>query len=147
MPTDRPGVIAPPPLIFVVPLIAGIVLQRSYHQAAAVGGALLIVAGGALAAWAIVSFARAKTTVNPYGSASTLVTNGPYRLSRNPMYVALAMIYAGIALLFASWAAMAMLPLAIATVHFGVIRKEEAYLERKFGDAYRVLERTTRRWL
>ena len=150
---DRPGVLAFPPLIYAAGLIAGFLLQAllPLHLGWGIGGRLL---GGLLLAlalaivlWAERTMSRAGTNVNPMKPAKALVTEGPFRYSRNPMYLALTTLYVGISLLFATFAPLIFLPLVLAVMHFGVILREERYLELKFGQEYRRYKARVRRWL
>ena len=149
---DSPGVIAPPPLIYIAGLPAGFALQRRLpapriaRKVAAPAGAVLLVAGVALAASFITAFRHAKTPVDVRKAPTALVTTGPYRLTRNPGYLALALVSAGIALLSgALWPLFLLVPTVI-VVDRGVIAREERYLERKFGGDYVEFTRRTRRW-
>ncbi|MBB5280839.1 methyltransferase family protein [Pacificimonas flava] len=152
---DNPGVIAPPPLLFAAPLAVGLVLQ-SVVLDGGMGlpglfrwpiGSLAILAGLAIIGLAVERFARAGTNPEPWKPATTVVADGIYRLSRNPMYLGMALAYAGIAVLADSALTLALLLPALLIVDFGVIRREEAYLERKFGARYRNFTAQTRRWL
>jgi protein-S-isoprenylcysteine O-methyltransferase Ste14 len=90
---------------------------------------------------------RAKTTFDVRKPTSAIVTNGPYRFSRNPSYVSLTLLYGGIACLVNSlWVLLMVVP-AVTVMHFGVIKREERYLEAKFGDEYREYKTTVRRWV
>jgi len=92
-------------------------------------------------------FLRAGTTPDPRRPTTALVVHGPYRFTRNPMYLALALVYLGLALLVnAAWP-LVLLPVALMLVERWVIAREEAYLERQFGDAYRAYKARVRRWL
>jgi len=149
---DRPGAIAPPPLIFLAVFALGWLLARFVvppldvpHGVAI--GAVLFVAGLALMIWAAATMTRARTTFNPYGSSTAIVTTGPFRWTRNPIYVADAVVYAGMALLLHAVAALLLLPLALIVITLGVVRREERYLERKFGASYLAYRRRVRRWL
>lgn len=87
------------------------------------------------------------TNVHPSLPATTLVVAGPFRFSRNPMYLARTLLYVGLALLAnALWVLAALVPLLI-VMHYGVIKREERYLERQFGDAYLQYRAAVRRWL
>ena len=110
-------------------------------------GGGLFVAGAALLAMAIRLFRRADTAIPPWEPSTALVTTGVYGLSRNPIYLGMILIYVGIALAFAaSWAFLLLVPVLIA-LEIEVIRREEAYLESRFGEAYRQYRRKVRRWL
>jgi protein-S-isoprenylcysteine O-methyltransferase Ste14 len=150
---DTPGVIAPPPLIYLAGLAIGFGLDALLPSASlpdwltwSLGSALLF-AGLALAASFARAFRHARTPVNPGASATTLVTTGPYRLSRNPGYLGMAFGYAGTAILSgALWAFVPLVPTLI-LIDRGVIRREERYLERRFGEQYSRYRDRTRRWL
>lgn len=144
---ETASVIAPPPLIALAAIVVGLLLDglfpayvlsvalpRGEHRLV---GAVLIVASACLAVPAILAFRRAGTHVEPWKPASALVTDGIFRFVRNPMYVALILFVAGLAILTASdWMLVMCIPLAF-TLHVGVVRREERYLEAKFGGAYR----------
>ncbi|HVH09346.1 MAG TPA: isoprenylcysteine carboxylmethyltransferase family protein, partial [Gemmatimonadales bacterium] len=105
------------------------------------GAAVLLVGTAALL------FRRAGTTPNPTRPTTALVVRGPYRVTRNPMYLGLASLYLGVALLVNSvWPCVAF-PVAILLIDRFVIAREELYLEQKFGDAYRAYRGQVRRWL
>jgi protein-S-isoprenylcysteine O-methyltransferase Ste14 len=139
---DTPGVIAHPPLIYAGGLSAG--LLASYflpvtflpRAVARVLGWLLIGSGLILGFLGDRALRNAGTNINPYEPVTTIVVEGPYRFTRNPLYVASALIYAGIAVrLNGLWVAL-LLPLVLGVVDRGVIEREERYLERKFGEEY-----------
>ncbi|PYP14955.1 MAG: isoprenylcysteine carboxylmethyltransferase family protein [Gemmatimonadetes bacterium] len=150
---DSAGVAVPPPLVYALGFGLGYALDRLEPAPVGMGGArtplgwLLAGAGVALAASAIVLFRRAGTSPVPIQPTTALVAQGPYRFTRNPMYVGLAALYAGIALLVNSLWPLVLLPVVLVVIRWWVIAREEAYLERKFGDAYRAYTRRVRRWL
>lgn len=156
----------PPPLLFALGLALGILLDRvaPWTWAAALpglsllgpvtpwglrwtAGALFIMLGLALDLWAVRAFRRARTTVLPWGRASFLVPGGPYRHSRNPMYLGMALVYAGLALGFGSWWAFPLLPLVLLVVSRYVVAREERHLAARFGDEYERYRERVRRWL
>ncbi|GAA5524270.1 hypothetical protein Maes01_00825 [Microbulbifer aestuariivivens] len=151
---DHANVIALPPLIYggFLLLAAGLHWQlplglgerSSWHW---VAGAVLISAGAVLALWGKITLDRAGTCVHPGGSTRAIVSDGPFRFSRNPLYVALTLIYLGLALLLSNAWALLLLPLLLWLIHTGVVRREERYLERKFGEEYRRYLRQVRRYL
>lgn len=150
---DVAGVIAPPPLIVGGFLLIGGVLQFllplgvTTSPVGRFAGILLIILALPLAAVAIRTMIRAKTHFDPYKPSTALLTGGPYRFTRNPMYVALLMLAAGISLLCNSvWMLIGLVPAAL-VLRFGVIAREEHYLERKFGEEYRRYLGRVRRWL
>ena len=151
--TDRPDVIARPPLIYAGFLLAGATLERLWPTAwpsTAIqlpAGALLIAAGIALMTWAARQFRAAGTNIPTPLPATTLVTSGPYGLTRNPMYVAFNLIYLGVAAAVDSlWLLYLWLPL-MAVMQLGVVWGEERYMARKFGAAYDDYRVRVRRWL
>ena len=150
---DIPGVIAPPPLIYLGGLAVGFVLEALLPGGSFPGhvhhvvGALALLLGLGLLGWWMRSFRRADTPMPPWEPTRTLVTDGPYRLTRNPAYLADVLVYAGIALLAdAPWALLP-LPLVVLLIDRGVIAREESYLQRRFGAAYLDLKARTRRWI
>lgn len=107
----------------------------------------LIDAGLVLMLWSALQMIRQRTTINPYGTPTKLLEQGPFRLSRNPIYVADTLIYAGIALLLASLWPWLLLPALILCMNRTVIRHEEALLTERFGDSYRAYQARVRRWI
>ncbi len=150
---DHPGVIAFPPLIWLVgAVMSGLVhfifphRMMSYAIALPIGIALAI-AAPSLAISALLVMKKAGTNVNPSAPALMIVRNGPYRFTRNPMYLALCMLQVGLSFLLNDWLALLfVVPLAL-VLHYGVILREERYLEAKFGGEYLALKREVRRWL
>ena len=144
---DSAGVIAPPPLIALAAVVLGLALDwlmPAYVVSVLLSlteriiiGAMLIAAGGALAIPAMRGFRSAGTHVEPWKPSSALVTGGIFGCLRNPMYVGLALIVAGLGIALASDWMLVMLVPAVLLLHFGVVKREERYLEAKFGDAYR----------
>jgi protein-S-isoprenylcysteine O-methyltransferase Ste14 len=107
----------------------------------------LVAAGVGLAIWSVVTFRAAGTNVEPVLPTLTIVTNGPYRLSRNPIYLGFTLVFGGISIGFAlEWGLIA-LPLLWLTLDRVVVRREEAYLTGKFGQQYTDYLTRTRRWL
>ena len=150
---DTAGVIAPPPLIYLGALGLGFGLDAVIGGAslpstvARPAGAAFIVAGAGLMGTFVRAFGRARTPVDPYSPSETIVTDGPYRLTRNPGYLGLALTYAGIAIVANAPWALVPLPVAIAVIDRGVIAREERYLERKFSARYTDYKRHVRRWI
>ena len=135
---DTAGVVAPPPLIYLAGLIVGFGLERLLPGASLPrlvrwgGGGVLVVAGASLLA----SFSRKGTAVEPWKPTTAIVTSGPYRFTRNPAYLGMALVYAGIALLAEALWVLVPLPVVLVAIDRGVISREERYLERKFGREY-----------
>jgi protein-S-isoprenylcysteine O-methyltransferase Ste14 len=150
---DNPGGWLPPPLTFLLTLLLGLVLDRKSHvpflpgRLARVLGWPLVGGGMALTAWFIRTMRSAGTTLDLDKPVSTLVQDGPFRYSRNPGYLSLAMIYAGIAILRnAMWATL-FLPLLLFVVQRELIEREERYLERTFAEEYLAYKSRVRRWV
>jgi protein-S-isoprenylcysteine O-methyltransferase Ste14 len=152
-PPDRAGVVAPPPLIFLAGLAIGFALEALLPGSSAPGavrwilGGLLLLAGLTLLASFNTLFNRHDTAVEPWKPTTAIVTTGPYRFTRNPAYLGMALVYVGIALLASALWVLLPLPVVLAVIDNGVIKREERYLERKFGDEYVAYRRGVRRWI
>lgn len=109
--------------------------------------AVLIGIALVLFAWTLMTFWQQRTTVNPYKGASTLCTQGPFRYSRNPIYLADWLLLIAGCLLLHTWWPLLFSPLIWAAVRFGVIRNEERHLDARFGEAYRRYKAEVRRWM
>ena len=152
---DHPGVIAFPPLIWLTcAVISGLVqhfiIFPSHMMRDEVSlpiGIAMAVAAFSLVIWAGGVLKVAGTNVNPSQPALTIVRNGPYRFTRNPMYLGLCLFQVSLAFFLNDWISLLfVIPLAL-VLHFGVILREERYLEAKFGDPYLALRREVRRWI
>lgn len=150
---DRANVIAPPPLIAAVALVVGFLAQRLDPKpmlpetiASWLGiGSLLV--SLAVATSALGELRKARTPFDPRKPTTAIVRTGAFRFSRNPLYVSLALVYLGVAALCNSlWMGLLLVPV-LGILRFGVIGREERYLERKFGDEYRQYRAEVRRWL
>jgi len=152
---DTSGVRVFPPLIYAGLFSVGYTAHRlapmhlfvDLPAALRLGGWALVALALLLAASAGLLMFRAGTPPNPRRPTTVLVLHGPYRFTRNPMYLALALLYLGAALLVNSAWPLALFPVAIMLVERWVIAREEAYLERVFGDGYRAYKARVRRWL
>ena len=150
---DNAGVIAPPPLIYLLPLLLGLLLNRRVpiplmpKTPARLLGWPLLGGGVALLLWFFFTLKNAGTPVEPWEPVERVVTHGPYAYTRNPGYVSMAVIYTAISLLRNSFWPMLLLPAAIAAIHKGVVEREERYLEREFGDEYLRYKDSVPRWL
>jgi protein-S-isoprenylcysteine O-methyltransferase Ste14 len=110
-------------------------------------GAIVFAPAPALVAWAISTMTRAGSNVPTRLPTTTIVETGPYRFTRNPIYLGMVLGLIGLAISFNSlWLLMMLVPFAL-VIRYGVITREEAYLERKFGDVYRRYCALVRRWL
>lgn len=153
MTEDRPGVPMPPPFFFAIPLLAALALEWVAPTALVSGalrwggGASLVAAGVGLDVWGYATQTRAGTDPIPFHPTTRIVQHGPYRFTRNPMYVGFALWTLGAALLFdARWALLAV-PAGLLLVDRLVVAREERYLARKFGEEYLAYQRRVRRWL
>lgn len=144
---DHSQVIIFPPVIPLSGFLLGVALERLFPVGSAITGPWRLIAQGVGAAalavgiagfvWMVATMKRARTPIHNARSTTTLVESGPFRVSRNPMYVFGSTAYAGLSLLLVEPWSLALLPVVLATMHYGVVLREEAYLERRFGDAYR----------
>jgi protein-S-isoprenylcysteine O-methyltransferase Ste14 len=151
--TDRARIVAPPPVIYLGVLGLGLLLEwlwptqvLPWRLALAVGSVVLICGVIGLVA-AIRTLLRAQTPVDPYKATTTIVTDGLFRFSRNPIYVSDMLLYVGLSLALNTWWALALTPVVVWIMNIGVIAREEAYLEQKFGNDYVQYKRQVRRWL
>jgi protein-S-isoprenylcysteine O-methyltransferase Ste14 len=153
---DYADVTVKPPLLFGAALALGYVLSlywplgpglASPNALALTVGLLFIVLGFALAIRALQMFRRAGTHVVPGEPATALVTAGPYRFTRNPIYIGFVLVYFGLSIVLTSmWVLLLLIP-TLVILQRGVVKREEAYLERKFGDAYRAYKARVPRWV
>lgn len=157
--TSTAGVIARPPLLYLGALALGLAIDHLWplpfrigrpgfaHDVSAALAGLMVLAGPALMVAGIRNFLRAETPVPTVEPTRVLVTTGIHARTRNPIYVGMFLIYGAIALSVRSpWALILIVPLAL-TVRYGIVAREEAYLEQRFGDAYRQYTARVRRWL
>jgi protein-S-isoprenylcysteine O-methyltransferase Ste14 len=150
---DNPGIRLPPPLIYLLPLILGLLLHRRaplpfLPRSAARGLGWPLIGGGAvLNGWFLQTMREAGAPIRTDRPVPTLTTEGPFRYSRNPSYLALAIIYLGIAVLRNSLWAVLLLPVVLTVIQREVIGREERYLERTFGDEYLDYKGRVRRWV
>ncbi len=150
---DHSGAITLPPVIFLAALLIGVILERVWpapfvppSARVPVGFTVLAVAV-VLAGLTVPWFRRMNTSIHVHKPTTALITGGPYRFSRNPAYLALTLLYVGIAVLIDGLWTIALLLPALVALHYGVIAREERYLERKFGDQYRRYRARVRRWI
>jgi protein-S-isoprenylcysteine O-methyltransferase Ste14 len=154
--TETAAVIVRPGLLFLAALLLGIASDRllprpfavpGTHLARRMAGGSVSLVGLALAAAGIRNFSRAATPVRSKEPTRVLVTTGIHGWTRNPIHLGMLLVYGGIGVAAPSpWALILTLPLAI-TIRYGVVAREEAYLERRFGQAYRDYQARVRRWL
>jgi len=150
---DNPGVIAFPPLIWLVgAVISALVhfflvqLPIMSYSACLVCGIVLVILAPTLALSALVTMKAAGTNIAPAKPALTIVRGGPFRFTRNPMYLALCLLQIALGFFLNDWITLLfVVPLAL-ILHYGVILREERYLTTKFGEPYLELKREVRRW-
>jgi protein-S-isoprenylcysteine O-methyltransferase Ste14 len=153
---DYADVVVKPPLLFAGALVLGCLLSwliplgpglgSANGRALAVGGGLAVI-GFALSALSVREFRRAGTSVVPGDPSTTLVDNGPYRFSRNPIYIGFVILYFGLAIVLTSaWMLLLLVPVLI-VLQRGVVEREEAYLQEKFGEVYWRYQTRVPRWL
>jgi protein-S-isoprenylcysteine O-methyltransferase Ste14 len=150
---DKAGIVAPPPLIYLGHLVFGLLLNRRFPatflrpRIARRLGWPLLGGGVLLLGWFEWALRHAGTPASPYKPVSHVVTEGPFRYTRNPGYLSMAMIYTGITILANALWAILLLPVALLVIQRGVIEREERYLERKFGEEYLRYKAQVRRWI
>ena len=153
---DNAGVIAPPPLIALAAVVLGLALDwllpayvltvlLSFWERVVIA-VILIGAGAALAIPALRGFRSAGTHVEPWKASTVLMTGGIFGRLRNPMYVGLTLLLAGLSIFLASDWMLVMTIVFMPVIHFGVVKREERYLEAKFGDAYRAYKASVPRY-
>ena len=161
MPEDEPdamGLGVPPPVVYLGPLLLGLLLGRRFplpflpRRSRRILGLPLVGGGVLIAGWTFRKMKSADTPIVgeplvPGKPTTTLITDGPFRHSRNPGYLAAAMVYAGIAgLANAPWPIL-LLPVTLLVMRRTAIEREESYLEREFGDEYLDYKGRVRRWI
>jgi len=151
--SDSAGVRVPPPLIYLTGLLVGIFGGRYLPGSLPRGpwlvavGFLVFALGFVAALSAIARFRNAGNDPNPNVPVNDLVVDGPFRLTRNPMYVGLALVYVAIALWTASLWALPLLVVVMLVIRYGVVAREERYMTRRFGEAYLDYTKRVRRWI
>src|SRR6266700_6698843 len=151
---DAAQVIIRPPLAWGLAVIAGLALNwlvplpfLPADLPAGWLGAMVFVLALALVAWAIITITRAGSNVPTNLPTTTIVESGPYRFTRNPIYLGMFLGLMGLAIAFDNlWLMIMLVPFAL-VIRYAVVAREEAYLERKFGDVYRGYCVRVRRWL
>ena len=146
------GVVAPPPLLYAIPLVAGLLLQHWHPLPMLAPGrgtipGIVLLLSGLVWAPALTAFRRASTSPKPWVPSTALVTSGPYRFTRNPMYLGFTLMYLGVTFWANTLWPLLFLPLVLFVMHYGVILREEAYMATTFGPAYAEYRARVRRWL
>ena len=152
---DNPGIFIPPPLIYAAIFFLSILMQKiipinnSFFDSrnATIAGIVLIAIALLFILPALIKFVQSKNTLVTIKSTTSLQTKGIYSLTRNPMYMGLLILYSGIAMLEGNWWTFIFIPLIIIIVQSYVIRGEENYLQRAFGEEYNAYRKKVRRWI
>lgn len=147
--------ILPPPYIFLGPLLIGVGLNILFPVAVfsenififrILGSLILLLLGILLVICAVKTLFS--SNVDPrFKPVERIVSSGPFKFTRNPMYVSFTLIYLGISAIFNSFWPILFLPIILLVINYGVIRREEAYLEEIFGEEYRNYKNKVRRWI
>jgi protein-S-isoprenylcysteine O-methyltransferase Ste14 len=145
-----------PPAVPLVTILIGVGLNRVWAldwgvavpapERYWIGGAMVAAAILALGLWPVVLFRRSGQSENPWKPTSSIVERGPYRFTRNPMYLQMVLVCVGVAILLMNWWILLLTPVGAWVLQRLAIVPEEAYLERKFGEAYVAYKRRVRRW-
>ena len=150
---DHPGISVPPPLIYALPLISGLLLDRRVHVPLLPRGAArnlgwpLLGGGVLLSRWFLRTMREADAPVRTDRPVPRLTTEGPFHYTRNPGYLSMALIYTGIAVLRNALWAILFLPVVLYVTQREVIGREERYLEHTFGEEYLTYKARVRRWV
>jgi protein-S-isoprenylcysteine O-methyltransferase Ste14 len=152
---DHPGVYVPPPIIYALIFIAGVVLQKKFSLnsfflfslPAKIAGTSFIIVALFFLVNSLRQFINSRNTVVTIRPAASLQTTGIYSITRNPMYAGLVCVYISLGFLIGNWWNFILLPILIVIVQTYIIYKEEKYLEREFGSAYISYKHKVRRWL
>jgi protein-S-isoprenylcysteine O-methyltransferase Ste14 len=153
MPEDHANVKIPPPVLLLIYIFATFLLNWllplpfAFPSILVWVGYLLVLAGFGLPFSAASRFMRARTTLDPHGSTTEIVTSGPYRFSRNPIYLGFVLLLVGLSFAFRSYWGLILSPLLMLSLYQLVIKHEEAYLEKKFWNVYTSYKSRVRRWL
>jgi protein-S-isoprenylcysteine O-methyltransferase Ste14 len=147
-------IIAPPPVLYAGAFVLGCVIHlysplRIFHAASVhwIAGTVVLALSASIARWSFLTMRQFGTTANPRKTSEALATSGPFRFSRNPIYVAMTGLYLGLAfVLDSAWPMMLLAPLLL-LMDWGVVQREERYLSERFGDAYAAYKSRVRRWL
>ena len=151
---DNPGIIAFPPLIWLIGAVISVLVHFIVvrgpimnYNACLVCGVVLVILAPALAISALIVMKEGGTNVDPYKPALTIVRGGPFRFTRNPMYLALCFLQLALGFFLNDCITLLfVIPLAL-ILHYGVVLREEKYLTAKFGEPYLLLKRRVRRWI
>ncbi|MFL5624117.1 MAG: methyltransferase family protein [Ktedonobacteraceae bacterium] len=151
-PRDNVGMIAPPPLLYAVSLLLGLWLHSLVplpfaRRRQSILGSIFVGAGFTMDFLAVKTMRRAHTPPSPFAPVRALVATGPFKVTRNPIYVGFTLLYTGIALLVNTLWPMLLLPMLLNVMRWGAIEREERYLERRFGEEYLAYKERVPRWI
>jgi protein-S-isoprenylcysteine O-methyltransferase Ste14 len=154
---DHAAVRVPPPVVGVLTILSGFGLGWFFPLVDGfgfpsparywIGGTVCIVAILVLAIWPIRLFQNIEQDPKPWTSTPEIIVEGPYKFTRNPMYVMMLLVCIGFAIILAEVWILILTPVCGAIIYFTAIRHEEEYLEEKFGDDYREYKKNVRRWI
>ncbi|MFN0100354.1 MAG: methyltransferase family protein [Gemmatimonadaceae bacterium] len=149
---DHPDLPVKPPLVWLLALVLGWWLHRFMplpSRGSAFGwvGLVVLAAGVLLALWSLLSLRAAQTPVEPWKATRSIVDRGPYAFTRNPIYLAFAIVVLGAGLWIDRFAVVVMVVPALLVTDRVIVRREERYLTRKFGEAYLSYRQRVRRWI
>ncbi|MEQ9619785.1 MAG: isoprenylcysteine carboxylmethyltransferase family protein [Deltaproteobacteria bacterium] len=150
---DNPGVIAMPPLIFIIFLAIGILinllvpLSFIHGSARFISGIIILLVSGIIVLSAQRRMKRSGTNIDVRKPSTAVVTGGIYSYTRNPMYMSMVILLIALAFLLNNLWVLIVIPFFMAVIRKGVIMREEAYLERKFGSEYTEYKKRVRRWI
>jgi protein-S-isoprenylcysteine O-methyltransferase Ste14 len=152
---DNPGVYVPPPIFYVLTFLAAVFIQKIipinnslFHlRFFKITGMFFLLIALFFLIRSLKQFFQSKNTLITIRAASSLETAGIYNISRNPMYIGLAVVYLGVSCFIGNWWNIIFLPLLLLVVQEYIIKREEQYLERRFGQVYLDYKRKVRRWL
>jgi protein-S-isoprenylcysteine O-methyltransferase Ste14 len=150
--TDHAGVVVRPPLLYGGVILFVLFLRWFWplpmfsHPTNLWIGGVLLVLGVAIVATGRRAMKSGGTNVDPYKPSTAIVQSGLFRFTRNPLYLGLTLLYLGLTIMFNTWWGFVLLVPVVLIMHWGVVRREEVYLERKFGDSYRGYRSRVRRY-
>ena len=152
---DHPGIYVPPPIVYVLTFLAAVFIQKKvpiddslFHlQLTKIAGVGLLIIALFFLFRSLRQFFQSKNTLVTIMPARSLQTNGIYAITRNPMYIGLAIVYLGISCLIGNWWNIILFPLLLLVIQEYMIKREEKYLERRFGQVYLDYKSKVRRWL
>jgi protein-S-isoprenylcysteine O-methyltransferase Ste14 len=152
-PSDNPGVIAFPPLIWLVTAVISVLMHLFVrlpimsYRICLVCGIVFVILAPTLALSALRTMKAAGTNVHPSEPVLAVVRDGPFRFTRNPMYLALCLLQVALGFFLNDWITLLFVTPLVLILHYGVVLREERYLAAKFGEPYLQYKREVRRWI